>query len=397
MAIHDVLVVGAGIYGLTSALELVRRGYRTAVVDPGPVPHPLAASTDISKVVRMEYGSDADYMAMAEAAVVGWADWNRSLGETVFHRTGVAMLTRQAMATGGFEFESYRLLRARNHAPERLSADEIPRRFPAWKPGAFVDGFFHAEGGFAESGRVVELLHEKALRNGVTFHLGEAVTSLVGHVPGRPGAVQGVRTEGGTVHRAGQTVVAAGSWTPGLVPELEPAMKASGHPVFHLEVADPAPFAAHHFPTFTADVSRSGWYGFPVHPRWGVVKIANHGVGQGLDPVRDARVVTPDDARSLRGFLARTFPALKGARIAHTRRCLYCDTRDEHFWIDRHPAREGLVVAAGGSGHGFKFAPILGSLVADAVEGLPNPWLPRFRWREFGEDVAGQEAARFHG
>jgi len=397
MSIPDVVVVGAGIYGLTTALELVRRGFRTAVVDPGPVPHPLAASTDISKVIRMEYGSDAQYMAMAEAALIGWADWNRSLGETVFHRTGVAMLTRQAMAPGGFEFESYRLLRARNHAPERLSAEEIPRRFPAWKPGAFVDGFFHAEGGFAESGRVVELLYEKARREGIKVHLGESVTSLVSGESGRPGAAQGVRTESGTVHRAGQIVVAAGSWTPGLVPELATAMKASGHPVFHLEPADPAPFAAHHFPTFTADVSRSGWYGFPVHPRTGVVKLANHGVGQILDPVRDARVVTPDDVVALRAFLAETFPALEGARITRTRRCLYCDTLDEHLWIDRHPAREGLVVAAGGSGHGFKFAPILGSLVADAVEGLPNPWLSRFRRREFAGEVAGQEAARFHG
>jgi glycine/D-amino acid oxidase-like deaminating enzyme len=388
MAIHDVLIVGAGIFGLTAASELARRGYRTAVVDPGPVPHPLAASTDISKVIRIEYGADAAYMAMAEASLPGWLEWNRTLGETVFHRTGVAMLTRQPMAAGGFEFESFHLLEARGHAPERLSGDEISRRFPGWKPGAFVDGFYHVEGGFAESGRVVELLFDKARREGVTFHLGEAVTLLV---------ADGVRTESGTVHRAGQVVVAAGSWTPGLVPELAPAMKASGHPVFHLEPAEPALFSAHQFPTFTADVSRSGWYGFPVHPRAGVVKIANHGVGQLLDPVHDARVVTPDDVRRLRAFLADTFPALKDAPITWTRRCLYCDTVDEHLWIDRHPEREGLVVAAGGSGHGFKFAPILGALIADAVEGAPNPWLPRFRWRAFSEDAAGQEAARFHG
>ncbi|TVP42624.1 MAG: FAD-dependent oxidoreductase [Gemmatimonadales bacterium] len=397
MAIPDVLVVGAGIYGLTTALELVRRGSRTEVVDPGPIPHPLAASTDISKVIRMEYGSDAEYMAMAEAAITGWQQWNEALGETVFHRTGVAMLTRQSMAPGGFEFESFHLLRLRNHAPERLSADEISRRFPAWKPGAFVDGFFHAEGGFAESGRVIELLFEMARREGVTFHLGEAAASLLGDGKGAAGRVRGVRTDRGTLHRAGQTVVSAGSWTPGLVPELGPAMKASGHPVFHLEPADPTRFGAHQFPTFTADVSRSGWYGFPLHPRAGVVKIANHGAGRILDPVRDARVVTEDDARGLRAFLAETFPDLEGARIAYTRRCLYCDTVDEHFWIDRHPEREGLIVAAGGSGHGFKFAPILGTLVADAVEGRPNPRLSRFRWREFDEGIVGQEAARFHG
>jgi len=83
--------------------------------------------------------------------------------------------------------------------------------------------------------------------------------------------------------------------------------------------------------------------------------------------------------------------------VVFTRRCLYCDTLDEHFWIDRHPEREGLVVAAGGSGHGFKFAPILGGLVADALEGRENPWLPRFRWRRLDASASGEEAARFHG
>ncbi|MEO8396610.1 MAG: sarcosine oxidase, partial [Chloroflexota bacterium] len=76
-------------------------------------------------------------------------------------------------------------------------------------------------------------------------------------------------------------------------------------------------------------------------------------------------------------------------------RCLYCDTRDEHFWIDRHPQRPGLTVAAGGSGHAFKFAPVLGGLIADAMEAKPNDWLPKFRWRTL-ESMQGQEASRHH-
>jgi glycine/D-amino acid oxidase-like deaminating enzyme len=304
----------------------------------------------------------------------------------------VAMLTRDPMAPGGFEYESYRLLRARGHAPERLDADAIHRRFPAWKEGAFVDGFVHARGGFAESGRVVEALATRARRAGITLALGSPVTGLVGEH-----RVTGVQTADGRHHRAGWTVLAAGSWTPKLLPELGTVMKATGHPVFHLAPRDPGPFAPLRFPTFTADVARSGWYGFPVHPRAGVVKVANHGVGQLLDPVEDARVVGQADEDALRAFLADTFPALADAPMVFTRRCLYCDTLDEHFWIDRHPEREGLVVAAGGSGHGFKFAPILGGLVADALEGRDNPWLPRFRWRRLDASVSGEEAARFHG
>jgi glycine/D-amino acid oxidase-like deaminating enzyme len=389
---YDVLVVGAGIFGITTALELNARGYKTAVIDPGPIPHPLAASTDISKVVRLEYGPDVDYTLMMEDALPLWEQWNQTLGETVFHKTGVTMLTRQPMAPGGFEYESYRLLQTREHFLERLSSDDIARRFPAWKPGAFMDGYYHAEGGYAESGRVVELLVDLARQQGVILHIGETVSELLGEMK-----VTGVRTQEGSIYHAGQIVVAAGSWTPTLLPELQPVMKITGHPVFHLKPDDPALFTPPHFTVFGADVSRSGWYGFPLHPKKGVVKIANHGVGQILDPVRDERSVTGSDIRHLRNFLGDTFPALKEASIVYTRRCLYCDTLDEHLWIDRHPEREGLVVAAGGSGHGFKFGPILGSIIADAVEGKANPWLPKFRWRSFDEEVQGEEASRYHG
>jgi glycine/D-amino acid oxidase-like deaminating enzyme len=85
------------------------------------------------------------------------------------------------------------------------------------------------------------------------------------------------------------------------------------------------------------------------------------------------------------------------APIVHRRVCVYGDSRDEHFLIAPDPAREGLLVAAGGSGHGFKFAPVLGALIADALEGVPHPLLPKFRWRDGGAQTRGEEAARHHG
>lgn len=393
---YDVIIVGAGVFGATAALSLRQRGHKVAILDPGPIPHPQAASTDISKVVRMEYGGDEIYMAMVEDALPGWRAWNDAWDETVYHNTGVAMLTRRPMAPGGYEFESYQRLLQRNHQPIRLNSDDIARRFPAWKPGAFVDGFFHDEGGYAESGRVVSHLIADAEAAGVTLYTGQTVTELV-EDESRQRRISGVRTASGQTFNAGQVLLAAGAWTPVLLPELDAMMRVTGHPVFHLKPADPALFKPPHFTVFTADVNRTGWYGFPLHPTEGVIKVANHGVGQDLHPVHDKRVVDDADIRKLRRFLEDTFPALKEAPISYTRRCLYCDTRDEHLWIDRHPTRPGLSVAAGGSGHGFKFAPILGDLIADAVEGVAHPYLDRFRWRELAPDVTGEEASRYHG
>ncbi|MEO1370327.1 MAG: FAD-dependent oxidoreductase, partial [Acidobacteriota bacterium] len=122
----DVAVVGGGIFGLAAALELRARGHAVAVLDPGPIPHPLASTTDVSKVVRMEYGADDLYLEMVDRAIDGFAAWNERAGDTLYHQCGVVMLSRDPMVPGGFEHDSYQSLLRHGKTPERLSADEIP-------------------------------------------------------------------------------------------------------------------------------------------------------------------------------------------------------------------------------------------------------------------------------
>ena len=195
--------------------------------------------------------------------VDGWHSWNERFGDTLYHQTGVTMLTRREMAPGGFEHESYTRLLRRGHRPERLDAGDVARRFPAWNAEAYVDGFYNPRAGFAESGRVVETLIRQARELGVGVHQGQTAAELVTE----RGAVTAVLTREGETWPAGGVVVCAGAWTPWLVPELRPVMRATGHPVFHLAPADPELFAAPGFVVFTADVANSGWYGFPLHPR----------------------------------------------------------------------------------------------------------------------------------
>ena len=107
--------------------------------------------------------------------------------------------------------------------------------------------------------------------------------------------------------------------------------------------------------------------------------------------------MTPEEHESLRKFLSYTFPALADAPIVYSRICMYCDTHDGHFWIARDPERQGLVIAAGDCGHGFKFAPVLGKMIADAVEGKLNPILQKFRWRPEMVAGSGTDVARSKG
>lgn len=376
----NVLVVGSGIFGVTAALELQARGCEVTLVDPGPLPHPLAESTDISKVVRCDYGADEDYTVLGERSLEGWRRWNAMWRTPRFHETGVTFLSRTPMQPGGFEHDSFVLLSRRGHRIERLDAAAIAARFPAYRPGALVDGYYHHDGGWAESSAVVVQLVADAAAAGVCVRGDVAVDRLV-----EDGALAGDE-----LLRADAVVVCAGSWAAQLVPELTGIVRPVGQPVFHLRPSEPALFEARRFPVFGADISRTGYYGFPVN-RDGVLKIANHGTGIAMAP-GVAREVTQAQEDRFRAFLAATFPALADAPIVGRRLCVYGDTADGHFWIGRHPANPRLTVATGGSGHAFKFAPVLGELIADAVLGRANRFGDRFRWRDLGGQARGDAA-----
>lgn len=380
---RTVAVVGAGVFGTTAALELRRRGHRVVLLDRGPLPHPEASSTDISKIVRPDYGDDVFYSALAEEAMEGWEEWNRRWGQRLFHPEGFLVLASGSMEPGGFEHESWRVLRERGHRLERMDPRTLAARHPAWNSERYPDGYFNPRAGWVESGRVMARLVEEAREAGVEIRDVSGVEGLLDS----GSRVEGVRIEGGERIEADGVVVAVGAWTPSLLPWLGDVMWATGQPVIHFAPPDPAAFRAPVFPPWAADVARTGWYGFPAHPSDGRLKVGNHGPGRRVDP-RGAQEVTTEEEVRFRAFFRESLPPLADAPLVERRLCLYCDTADGDFWIAPDPDREGLVVAAGGSGHGFKFAPVIGPLVADAVEGAENPRLERFRWRSGGEPVS---------
>ena len=386
-----VIVVGAGINGVTAAIELKKRGHTVVLVDPGPLPHPLAASTDISKAVRTAYGEDEEYAALAERSIPRWRQWNREFGTELYHEVGFLFLRQQEMQPGDFEFESLRVLEQHGRKVERIDSTTLRERFPAWNAERYCDGFLERRAGYVESGRAVALLIERAKSLGVELHERSKFAAL----DEGDDRVEGIVLDNGQRIPGDLVVLAAGAWTPYVLPFTRGFLRATGQPVFHLRPRQSELFTPERFPVFGADISTTGYYGFPLG-RECVVKIANHGPGREMSPESPDRAVTAQEEKDLREFLSGTFPTLVDAPIVHTRICLYCDTHDGHFWIAPDPERLGLIVATGDSGHGFKFAPVLGEIIADAAEGKSNPLLEKFRWRP--EVCAGQqkEAARFN-
>lgn len=373
-------------FGVTTALELRTRGYQVTLLDRGPLPAETASSTDVSKIVRMDYGSDVFYHELAEAALDGWNRWNADWPQALFHEDRFLVLSAGVMAPGGFEYESWRVLRQRGYEPERLGGDELTRRYPVWRGDRFSDGYLSPRGGWAESGAVVSRLLGLCAAAGVRLHDGlfEGLTE-------GGSRVSGVRTAAGTLIDADHVVVCAGAWTPLLLPWLSDALRPIAQPVLHFGVDDPDDFRGPRFPPFAADIAGSGWYGFPALGD-GRLKLGHHGGGQVSHP-DDRGDVGADHVARARDFLAEAIPSLADAPVVARRVCMYCDSFDGDLFIGRDPQRDGLVVAAGGSGHGFKFAPLIGGLVADALEALENRWADRFAWRAAGP--AGTEEARY--
>ncbi len=387
MTSNSIIVVGAGVFGASAALELRKRGHEVTLLDPGPVPHVLAASTDISKVLRMDYGSDEFYMELMEASFEGWDRWNESWGVQLFHQTGVLVLAGKPMQSGGFEQDSLEMLRKRGHSPTHMTQLELSDRFPAWNFEGYPEGYFNPRAGWAESGEVVARLISEGKTLGVRVRGSAALESLLEE----GSKIVGLRTNTGDEHRADVVVVATGAWTPSLLPHLTDLMWSVGQPVFHFLVEDPAAYQPPAFTTWNADIGNSGWYGFPALDD-GTLKIANHGPGT-LQSADAPREVGADAEQHFRRFFEHALPGLVDAPVISSRLCMYCDTWDGNFLIDHDPDRPGLVVATGGSGHGFKFAPMLGPIIADVVERKPNKFSERFRWRARGE--VRTEHARF--
>ena len=384
-----IVVVGAGINGVTAAIELRKRSHAVRLIDPGPLPQPLAASTDISKAVRAAYGPDEDYTELAERSIKRWREWNRTFKTELYHETGVLFLRRQGTAPGDFEYESRRIFEKRGHPFKRIDSKTLGKRFPAFNAGLFQDNLFDPEAGYAESGRVVSTLVSYAKSQGVELSEGVKFTALQDDNI----CVKGIVTGNNQTINSDAVVMTAGAWTPYLLPFTQKSLRATGHPVFHLKPARPDLFHHQRFPFFGADISTTGYYGFPLNQ--GIVKIANHGAGREMSPDSSDRFVTREQERDLREFLATAIPPLADAPIVYSRVCMYCDTADGDFWIAREPDRPQLVVATGDSGHGFKFAPVLGEIIADAVENKPNRFLHKFRWRPEVKPGETKEAARF--
>jgi sarcosine oxidase len=356
---YDVIVLGVGGMGSAAAYHLAKRGMRVLALERFAIPHEMGSSHGFTRIIRLAYFEHPSYVPLLRRAYELWRELERERGEQLLHVTG----SIDAGLPGSRTFEgSRRSCEAHGLPHEILNSAELSGRFPGFRLPSELVAVLQQDGGFLVPERCILAHSTLAALHGAEIRSEERVIGWE-----TTGAGVRVITMHG-VHEAGQLVVAAGSWTKTVVPSLSRLLSPERQVLAWFDIADRDLFAPSRFPVFNLDLDGHHWYGFPEHGTPGFKIGCYHHLREQADPDSlDRTDVNVRDLSLLRGLVRRCFPAVHGNPLL-AKVCLFTNTPDEHFILDRLPEAPAVVVASACSGHGFKFCSVVGEIVADLVE-----------------------------
>ncbi|MBA4105838.1 MAG: N-methyl-L-tryptophan oxidase [Pirellula sp.] len=366
---YDAIVLGAGGVGSAAMWQLARRGLRVLGIDRFAPPHGEGSSHGQTRIIRQAYFEHADYVPLLLESYRLWEELEELTGQQLKVETGLLEVgPRDGIVVPGV------LAAARQHglAVEELAAAEIESRWPGFRlpenQSPDVSGVFESRAGYLKVEECVAACLAAAQRHGA-----ELLTNVEVH-DWQAGEDVTVRTSAGDF-RANRLVITAGAWAGPLLHNLGVPLEVRRKPLMWYEPRDTASStsvtsAANGFPCFLFELPHGIFYGFPAVDERGL-KAAEHSGGE---PVADPRAVDRQlhavDQQRVDGFLHQYIPSVRTPCRDHAV-CLYTMSPDEHFLVDRHPDDPRVVFAAGLSGHGFKFTPVLGQALAElATEGV---------------------------
>jgi monomeric sarcosine oxidase len=355
----DAAVIGLGTMGSAVTLSLARRKASVIGFDRFRPPHSFGSHGGSTRVFRIAYPELPDYVPLAQHAGTLWGSLEEEISTRLLTRSGLlTMGTEDSGPIRGIRYcaEHYEL------PVEHLTAGEIRKRYPAFHSPENYVGCLETSAGWLDVDTSIEQMHRLARGLGAGLRTDSEVTGW--HSDGRSAVV---RTTAGE-STARKVIITGGAWAAKILRDLDLPLKVIRKTFAWFDPLTPDQFAEGAIPIF--GFPPSSFYGFPNIGGLGV-KVAEHlGGDDVIDP--DAVPAAGDhDKRPLVETAARFLPGLAGpppgdeSRIMRVSNCLYTMTPDENFVLDRHPEHENVFFAAGFSGHGFKFAPLIGEIMAD--------------------------------
>ena len=376
MDTFDAIVVGLGAHGSAAAAELARRGQRVLGLERFGRGESLGSSGGWSRMIRIAHFEHPWLVPMAVASWDRWIALEREATIPLLARTGglYGGPAGSVIVDGARESAAGHGL-----AHEVIDAAEIHRRWPVLEPADDTVAIHEDQAGTIRIDRAIEAQLAIVEEAGGRLAFGRRV---VGWRSASGGGFE-VETADGQVIGAEHLVLTAGPWIGELVPDLRlPLIVEREVPMWFRPTADPATVGADRLPIWVLRDGGETYYGIPHDPELGL-KVSIHHWATFVDPEEVDRVVGEADVERVRAFLRRRMPMADG-HLANAKVCLYTNTPDEAFVIDRHPAAPGVAFASACSGHGFKFAPVIGEILADLVTDGRTSWpIERFRADRF--------------
>ena len=374
MVYFDVAVVGLGAAGSAALHRIASRGCRAVGLDFNPPGHDRGSSHGETRIIRLGYFEHPSYVPLVREALTLWRELERSAGIDLLTTTGIIEIGAPDSALIKGTLSSSQLHKLPH---EVLNAAQTMRRFPAFRiPDTYL-GVFQPDAGYLAAEKAVAAQLAAAEAAGAEIRIGWRALSF-------SSGARGVRvaTSHGEIE-AGKVVIAAGPWLKELLPDFPAPLRITRQVLGWFTPKDTVRFAAGKFPVFLFESEHGVHYGFPPNGD-GNLKIAkHHHLGEVTTAEDCNRAVSPRDETAIRDFLASCLPAANGP-MAAAKTCLYTMTPDEDFIVDRLPGHPDIIVASPCSGHGFKFAPVIGEILADLVtRGATQRDISRFRLARF--------------
>jgi sarcosine oxidase len=371
----EVAIIGLGVMGSAALAALARRGRRVVGIDRFAPGHDRGSSHGATRVIRLGYFEHPSYVPLVQAAYPLWRELEARSGQSLLTITGILEIGAPETDLVAGTLHSSQL----HGVPhEILDAPSVMKRFPAFRlPRDFV-AVFQPDGGFVRAEPTVAALQTLARLSGAELRLQERVLSIEAHRDGVR-----VTTRHGDIHAA-CAIVAAGPWLKSLLPQLSVPIRVTRQVLGWFQPADHTcgQFAAECFPVFLLQNPDGIFYGFPADAN-GVKVAKHHHLDETVDPDHYDRDVSATDEAAIRIAVKAHLPDADGPLVA-AKACLYTMTPDGDFIIDRLPGYPEIIVASPCSGHGFKFAPVIGEILADlAVTGRTGHDISRFSLTRF--------------
>lgn len=367
---YHAIVIGVGGMGSAALYHLARRGKTALGLERFDIPHQLGSSHGLTRIIRLAYYEHPSYVPLLRRAYELWRELQQRAGEQLLHLTGSVDAGPPASAVVQGALESCRL---HGLPHELLTSAELKVRFPAYRLPATHLALLQPEGGFLLSERCIVQHVVQAQALGAQVRAREPVLEWEPLADGVR-----VRTSQG-VYEAEKLVITAGAWAGKLLAPLAGRLSPERQVLAWFQPSRPALFAPERFPVFNLTVDEGRFYGLPVFHIPGFKVGKYHHLEEQVDPDIADRECHPRDEQVLRAFASRYFPEGAGP-VMSLRACLFTNTADEHFILDLHPDHPQVSLAAGFSGHGYKFCSVVGEIMADlALEGRTRHDISMFR------------------